>query len=98
AMIPNSYESKTRIFVQLEDVLAQQVGIGSGSIKRDIERVRQTMTSSVNLEKVIRSTHLGDEITTPREMESAVAGLAKQIQVKSEKENLFEITATSGRS
>ena len=98
AMIPNSYESKTRIFVQLEDVLAQQVGIGSGSIKRDIERVRQTMTSSVNLEKVIRSTHLGDEITTPRQMESAIAGLAKQIQVKSEKENLFEIAATSGRS
>lgn len=98
ATIPNTYESKTRIFVQLEDVLAQQVGIGSGSIKRDIERVRETMTSSINLEKVIRSTRLGDEITTPRQMESAVAGLAKQIQVKSEKENLFEITAQSGRS
>ena len=98
AMVPNTYESKTRIFVQLEDVLAQQVGIGSGSIKRDIERVRETMTSSINLEKVIRSTRLGNEITTPRQMEGAVAGLAKQIQVKSEKDNLFEIAASSGRS
>ncbi|OCC23155.1 chain-length determining protein [Croceicoccus estronivorus] len=98
ALVPNTYESKTRIFVQLEDVLAQQVGIGSGSIKRDIERVRETMTSSVNLEKVIRSTRLGNEITTPREMEIAVEALAKQIDIKSEKDNLFEITARSGRS
>lgn len=98
AMIPNTYESKTRIFVKLEDVLAQQVGIGSGSVKRDIERVRETMTSSVNLEKVIRSTQLGDEITTPRQMENAVAGLTKHIQIKSPKDNLFEISATSGRS
>ncbi len=97
AMIPNTYESKTRIFVQLEDVLAQQVGIGSGSIKRDIERVRETMTSSANLEKVIRSTRLGDDITTPRQMEGAVAALAKQIEIKSEKDNLFEIAAHSGR-
>lgn len=98
AMVPNTYESRTRIFVQLEDVLAQQVGIGSGSIKRDLERVRETITSSVNLEKVIRSTRLGDEITSPRQMEGAVAALAKQIKIKSEKDNLFEISAESGRS
>ncbi|MCB2045667.1 MAG: chain-length determining protein [Novosphingobium sp.] len=97
AFIPNSYESRTRIFVQLDDVLAQQIGIGSGDSKRDIERVRQTLTSAVNLEKVIRSTRLGEEISTPRDMEIAVEGLAKQIGVKSEKDNLFEITAESGR-
>jgi polysaccharide chain length determinant protein (PEP-CTERM system associated) len=98
ALIPNTYESKTRIFVKLEDVLAQQVGIGSGSVKRDIDRVRETMTSSANLEKIIRSTRLGDEVTSPRQMDAAIAALAKQIEARSEKENLFEITATSGRS
>lgn len=97
AFIPNSYESRTRIFVQLDDVLAQQIGIGSGDRKRDIERVRQTLTSAVNLEKVIRSTRLGEEISSPRDMEIAVEGLTKQIDVKSEKDNLFEITAESGR-
>jgi len=98
AMIPNSYQSKARIFVQLDDVLAQQIGIGSGSREKDIERVRQTLTSAVNLEKVVRATRLGDEITTPTQMEGAVAGLAKDILVVSEQNNLFEITATSGRS
>ena len=55
AMVPNTYESKARIFVQIDDVLSDQIGIG-GDRKRDIERVRQTLTSSVNLEKVVRAT------------------------------------------
>lgn len=98
AMFPNSYESKARIFVQLDDVLAQQIGIGSGSRKKDIERVTQTLTSAVNLEKVIRSTRLGETVTTPRQMETAVEKLAETITVKSTEENLFVITAESGRS
>ena len=69
ALIPNSYESKARIFVQLDDALAQQIGIGAGSREKDIERVRQTLTGAVNLEKVIRSTRIGDTITTPALME-----------------------------
>ncbi|KPL67483.1 chain-length determining protein [Erythrobacter sp. SG61-1L] len=97
AMVPNAYESKARIFVQLDDVLAQQIGIGTGSRKKDIERVTQTLTSAVNLEKVIRSTRLGETVTTPRQMESAVEKLAETITVKNTEENLFEITAESGR-
>ena len=81
AMVPNSYESRARIFVQLDDALAEQIGIGLGNRKRDIDRVQQTLTSAVNLEKVIRSTKLGDDITTPKQMESTVLGLAKAIKV-----------------
>jgi polysaccharide chain length determinant protein (PEP-CTERM system associated) len=98
ALIPNTYESEARIFVQLDDVLAEQIGIGSGSRQRSIDRVRQTLVSSVNLEKVVRSTQLGDGITDARDMERAVANLADEIKVAGEGENLFEITATSGRS
>jgi len=98
AMFPNSYESRARIFVQLDDVLAQQIGIGSGSRQRDIERVTQTLTGSVNLEKVIRSTRLGETVTSPREMEIAIEKLSDTIKVDSEKDDLFEITAESGRS
>ena len=65
ALIPNSYESKARIFVQLDDALAEQLDIGVGDRKRDIDRVRQTLTSAINLEKVIRGTALGDGITLP---------------------------------
>ena len=95
AMVPNSYESKARIFVQIDDVLADQIGIG-GDRKRDIERVRQTLTSAVNLEKVIRATRLGDKVTSDKDMQGAVAALGKNVTVVSQQDNLFEITGTAG--
>jgi len=94
-MIPNSYESKARIFVKLDDVLSDVTGVPSSN-KRDIERVQQTLTSAVNLEKVIRGTPIGAGITDPKQMEGAVLGLSKIIKVESQKDNLFEITATYG--
>ncbi len=97
AMFPNSYESRARIFVQLDDALAEQIGIGAGDRKRDIERVTQTLTSAVNLEKVIRSTAISQEVTSERQMEVAVEKLGEDIKVKSTQDNLFEITASSGR-
>ncbi len=96
AMVPNSYESRARIFVQLDDALAEQIGIGLSDRRRDIERVRQTLTSAVNLEKVVRSTRLGDGVNSPKKMEATILGLAKQVKVVSQQDNLFEITALSG--
>ena len=98
AFFPNSYESEARIFVQLDDALAEQIGIGAGNRRRDIDRVRQTLTSAVNLEKVVRSTQLGEDVTSDRQMEQAIEELSEQIRIRSEGENLFEITAESGRS
>lgn len=96
--IPNAYESETRIFVQLDDALTQQIGLGRDDGAREIDAIRQRLTSATNLEKVIRNTALGENIDSPREMEAAVEALAKNIKVKSEAEqqNLFEITARSG--
>ncbi|MFS0849142.1 XrtA system polysaccharide chain length determinant [Novosphingobium panipatense] len=98
ALIPNSYESRARIFIQLDDALAEQVGIGVADKKRDIERIRQTLTSAVNLEKVVRSTRLGDTIDNPKAMEAAVLRLAKNVKVVTQEDNLFEITATANDS
>lgn len=95
ATVPNSYESKARIFVQLDDPLAEQIGIGVGDRKRDIDRVRQTLTSAINLEKVVRSTRLGDSVVTPKQMEAKVLALGKSVKVVSQQDNLFEITGTS---
>lgn len=97
ALIPNSYESQARLFVQLDDVLAEQIGIGAANRERDIQRVQQTLVTTVNLEKVVRSTRIGDNVATPTQMEAAVAQLTDDITVVSEGSNLFEITATSGR-
>lgn len=95
AMVPNSYESRARIFIQLDDALAEQVGIGVADKKRDIERIRQTLTSAVNLEKVVRATRIGDTIESPRQMEAAVLRLADNVKVISQQDNLFEIVATT---
>lgn len=95
AMVPNSYESKARIFVQLDDALAEQIGIGVGDRKRAIDRVRQTLTTSVNLAKVVKSTRIGEEVATPRQMDAALLALSKNIKVVSEEDNLFAISAVS---
>jgi uncharacterized protein involved in exopolysaccharide biosynthesis len=79
AMVPNTYESRARISVQLDDALSEVTGVGVGDRKRDIERVQQTLTSAVNLEKVVRATAIGEDITTPKQMETTVLGLAKKI-------------------
>lgn len=95
AMIPNSYQSKARIYVQLDDPLAEQIGVGVGDRKRGVTRVRQTLTSAMNLEKVIRSTSLGDKVTTSKQMEATILSLGKEIKVESEQDNLFTITANA---
>ncbi|MGB3166931.1 MAG: chain-length determining protein, partial [Alteraurantiacibacter sp.] len=97
SLMANSYRSETRIFVQLDDVLAEQIGIGANARERDIDRIRQTLTSSVNLEKVVRSTRIGDSVSTPTQLESAIEQLNRDVQVVSEGENIFEISAISGR-
>lgn len=96
AMVPNTYESNARLYVQLDDALSEVTGVGIGNRKRDIDRIQQTLTSAVNLEKVIRSTAVGQDIASPKQMEAAVLGLAKKIKVENVKDNLFEITAEYG--
>lgn len=97
ALIPNAYESEARIYVQLDDVLAEQLKIAGGT-EREITRIRQTLASSVNLEKVVRSTRLGEGVTTQRDMDNAIEGLTKKVTVKSEEDNLFELKAEIGQS
>ena len=97
AFIPNSYESRARIYVELEDVLSEQLDI-SGDGKQAITKVRQTLISAVNLERVVSDTKLGEKVLTDAEMQSAVQDLTENIVVESEQDNLFEITARIGKS
>src|SRR3954462_8161316 len=84
ALIPNSYQSDARVFVQLDDMLADQIGITAAARDKDISRLQQTLTSAVNLEKIVRSTKLGEHVTSPGQMSAAVAGLTKHITVVAE--------------
>jgi polysaccharide chain length determinant protein (PEP-CTERM system associated) len=97
SMIPNSYESKARVYVDVQDVLSKQLGI-AGDGKEEIMRVRQTLSSAKNLEKVITSTRLGEGITDRGALDAMIGDLEKKVKVASEQDNLFEITAAIGRS
>ncbi|MBU2032950.1 MAG: chain-length determining protein, partial [Alphaproteobacteria bacterium] len=97
ALIPNSYESRAKIYVQVDDALSQQLEI-SGDGAKQLVRVRQTLASPTNLEKVVRATKLGEDITTDSELQGAVTSLIENVIVKGEQENLFEVSATIGKS
>ncbi len=101
ALIPNTYESQAKLFVQTKAILPDNTGISAVERQKQIDTVEQTLTSAANLEKVVRGTDLGKNLVTPREIEGAVGGLRSAIKIKSEQDNLFEISATmtaGGRS
>lgn len=97
-MIPNSYESNARILVQMKTILPNENRQDAQERAREIEQVQQSLTSSVNLEKVIRSTDLGQNVATPREMQGKVNALRKNISVVAEDESFFRIAARSSDS
>ena len=94
ALIPNTYESQAKLFVQTKAILPDNTGISTVERQKQIDTVEQTLTSAANLEKVVRGTDLGKNLVTPREIEGAVNGLRTAIKIKSEQDNLFEISAT----
>ena len=98
ALIPNSYESKARVFAEMQSILTEKVGIESRERKKNIERVQETLVSTVNLEKVVRGTDLNLSVASDRELAGKVESLRKNIEIKSEKDNLFEITANASYS
>jgi polysaccharide chain length determinant protein (PEP-CTERM system associated) len=98
ALIPNSYESKARVFVQMQSILPNQMGITAAERQTDLNRVKQTLTSSTNLEKVVRRTELNSLVASERDLSVQVAKLRESIKVTAQQDNLFEITASASVS
>ncbi|OAN64043.1 XrtA system polysaccharide chain length determinant [Sphingomonas sp. TDK1] len=94
ARIPDAYESKARVLVELRQVLPSDGGAGAAGQQQDIDRIRQTLTSAVNLEKVVRGTDLAKTITKPADLGARIAGLQKAIKFTAQQDNLFEIAVT----
>ncbi len=95
SQIPNSYMSRARISVQMQSILPSKIGITADEQSKDIDRVRQTLTSAMNLAKVVRGTDLAATIATERDVADRVASLQAAIKVTAQQDNLFEITASS---
>jgi polysaccharide chain length determinant protein (PEP-CTERM system associated) len=97
SQIPNQYETRARVFVQLRTVLptasAQIAQVEQG---KDIDRIRQTLTSAVNLRKVVQGTDLANTVSSERDIADRVAGLQKAITITAQQDNLFEIAVKIG--
>ncbi|MEE4350227.1 MAG: XrtA system polysaccharide chain length determinant [Pacificimonas sp.] len=89
ATIPNSFRSSARILVETGSLLQSEMGLNSGG--RGLEVVRQTLTSRLNLEKVLRRTELDAGLADDAEVDAAISILSDGISIASQSGNLFTI-------
>ncbi|AXJ94268.1 MULTISPECIES: XrtA system polysaccharide chain length determinant [unclassified Sphingomonas] len=95
SQMPSRYESRARVFVQMQSILPATMDAPAGQAQQDVDTVRQTLISAVNLEKVVRGTDLANTVSSDRDVADRVAGLASAIKVESQQNNLFQITTTA---
>lgn len=95
AQMPSRYESRARVFVQMQSVLPDSMNGNPGQRQQDVDTIRQTLVSAVNLEKVVRGTDLANTVSSDRDVADRVAGLAGAIKVDAQQNNLFQITTTA---
>ncbi|MDF7774298.1 chain-length determining protein, partial [Sphingomonas sp. AOB5] len=96
SQMPNKYESHARVLVQLRQVLPTDNAITEAAQQRDIDRVRQMITSAMNLEKVVRGTDLAKTVANDRDVADRILALQGMIKITAQQDNLFEITVTAG--
>ncbi len=96
--IPNKYESKASVYVQTSALLPEKVGISPVERQKAVETIQRTLLSADNLQKVVRGTELGRDVTTPRQLADKAEGLRSHIEIVAQQDNLFEISASSGSS
>lgn len=93
ATIPNSFQSSARILVETGSILQSEINMPGA--RRGLNVVRQTLTSRLNLEKVLRRTELDRGLETDAEVDAAIARLSDGISVSSQSGNLFTIGYSS---
>lgn len=94
--MPNRYESEARVFVQMQTILPEKIGLSQQARQKDVDRVKRTLTSTLNLEKVIRATDLADMFAGDAAITQAAEDLRRHIDVVEQHENLFKISAKIG--
>jgi polysaccharide chain length determinant protein (PEP-CTERM system associated) len=94
ASIPNRYDSRARLLVDINQILPDDAQGGPLGGRRQLDEIRGTLTSARNLEKVAVTTGLLPAGAGEREKAGAVAMLQKNIKVVPQQDNIFEITSS----
>lgn len=98
ALIPNSYESKAKVIVQLDPLLPSAMSVNPSARQGQLMQVRQSLTSTANLEKVVRRTELNSQVASPQDLSAQVVKLRESLKVVALPDDAIEITATSSVS
>lgn len=98
AMIPNQYESDARIYAKWSTILPGQLGFQGDDKMRQIDVVRQTLTSRPNLEKVVRRTDLAQQVDSDADLDGIIQDLTENITIKSQQDDLFTISYVSSNN
>lgn len=99
ALIPNSYESKARVYVKTQSLLEDKLGITQVQAQQDLDRLRQTLASADNLEKVVRTTDLAQTVSGPSDIAARITTLREHISVVAQADpSMIDISATSADS
>ena len=86
--VPAAYESSARISVQVKSLL----GDGSeGDVQKGIDRVRQSLTSTEILKRVVRTVSNGERPLTSTEALSLIGALRSGISITAQGDDLLEI-------
>lgn len=95
--LPDRYESKTRIYVDTTSLLSpllSGITISAFNLDQKILYMKRTLLSRPNLAKVVRATDMDLAIKNEQEMERLLDELEKDIQVRSQGQDLFTISYT----
>lgn len=96
ASIPNRYDSRARLLVEVNQILPDDGTGGSFGGGQQIDQIRETLTSARNLEKVAATTGLIGADAGERDKAGAVAMLQQNIKVVPQQQNIFELTSSVG--
>jgi len=98
ALIPNSYEAKARLFVQMQSILPNQIGITPDERNNQLLRLKQTLTSNENLVRVVRRSDLNSLVASERDLSGVVSALRTRITITAQPDGALEIKANSNIS
>ncbi|WP_201153364.1 XrtA system polysaccharide chain length determinant [Rhodothalassium salexigens] len=94
ASLPDVYRSSARIFVDTGNVLQPLLrGLAvDENVDNQVEIMRRTLLSRPNLEEIARRTDLDVTVVTQRDRQELLEGLERRIKVRSDRQNLFDIS------
>lgn len=95
ALLPNKYESQAKVSIQTQALLSDRIGISPAERQAAVDRVRMTLTSTGNLEKVVRRTDLNKQVASPADLAGQVGAIRNNIVVTALPDNVLQIKATA---